>query len=228
MSENLIDERVKRLLAAVSADGKTSEHPVVSAGVKPNQALQVLTMAQRTAEQHVADANRDAAKIREAAQKAAEKAGREAQEHADKVRRDAEKAMADSRTASEQANRDAQKSVDDARRQADKIVQEARTKATAITSDARGEAQQLGARAQQRYDDFVGGLSAKREALQQQIEALETFDREYRARLMSFMQAQLRALWVDEPQVEEAPGAQPAIEQKKDEESADGQASGER
>ena len=206
MTDNLIDERVKRLLAAVSSDGKTSEHPVVSAGVKPNQALQVLTMAQRTAEQHVADANRDAVKIREAAQQAAEKAGREAQEHADKVRKDADKAVAEARTATEQANRDAQKTVDQARREADRIVQEARTKATAITSDARGEAQQLGARAQQRYDDFVGGLSAKREALQQQIEALETFDREYRARLMSFMQAQLRALWVDEPQVEETPG----------------------
>jgi cell division septum initiation protein DivIVA len=217
VSENLIDERVKRLLAAVSADGKTSEHPVVSAGVKPNQALQVLTMAQRTAEQHVADANRDAAKIREAARQAAEKVGREAQEHADKVRRDAEKAMADSRNATDQANRDAQKTVDEARRQAEQIVQEARTRANTITTDARGEAQQLGARAQQRYDDFVGGLSAKREALQQQIEALENFDRDYRARLMSFMQAQLRALWVDEPQVEETPDEQPAIEAKPEE-----------
>ncbi|MFG1609258.1 hypothetical protein [Actinoplanes sp. NPDC049265] len=217
MSENLIDERVKRLLAAVSADGKTSEHPVVSAGVKPNQALQVLTMAQRTAEQHVADANRDSTKIREAARLAAEKVGREAQEHADKVRRDAEKAMAESRNATDQANRDAQKTVDEARRQAEQIVQEARTRANTITTDARGEAQQLGARAQQRYDDFVGGLSAKREALQQQIEALENFDRDYRARLMSFMQAQLRALWVDEPQVEETPDEQPAIEAKTDE-----------
>lgn len=206
MTDNLIDERVKRLLAAVSADGKTSEHPTVSAGVKPNQALQVLTMAQRTAEQHVADANRDAAKIREGAQAAADKVAREAQEHADKIRRDAEKIMADARSASEQAAREAQRTTDDARRQAEMIVQEARAKATSITADARGEAQQLGARAQQRYDDFVGGLSAKRESLQQQIEALEQFDREYRARLMSFMQAQLRALWVDEPQVEQQPG----------------------
>jgi hypothetical protein len=29
---------------------------------------------------------------------------------------------------------------------------------------------------------------------------LERFDREYRARLTSFMQQQLRALWVDQPQ----------------------------
>jgi hypothetical protein len=36
----------------------------------------------------------------------------------------------------------------------------------------------------------VGSLAARREALQQQIEALERFDREYRARLQAFMQSQ--------------------------------------
>jgi 2-hydroxychromene-2-carboxylate isomerase len=55
--------------------------------------------------------------------------------------------------------------------------------------------------AQQRYEDVVGGLSARREGLQQQIEALERFDRDYRGRITSFMQTQLRALWADQPQV---------------------------
>jgi hypothetical protein len=31
---------------------------------------------------------------------------------------------------------------------------------------------------------------------------LEQFDQNYRARLTAFMQAQLRALWVDEPHVD--------------------------
>jgi hypothetical protein len=66
---------------------------------------------------------------------------------------------------------------------------------------------------------MVGNLAAKREALQQQIEALQEFDREYRTRLLTFMKAQLRALWVDEPQVDgeieqpggpATPGSQPA------------------
>ena len=48
---------------------------------------------------------------------------------------------------------------------------------------------------------MVGSLAGKREALQEQIEALEQFDREYRARLQTFMQGQLRALWADQPQV---------------------------
>src|SRR5512133_3193683 len=54
-----------------------------------------------------------------------------------------------------------------------------------------------------------GSLAGKREALPQQIEALQEFEREYRARLLTFMQAQLRALWVDEPHVDaeiEPPG----------------------
>ena len=48
----------------------------------------------------------------------------------------------------------------------------------------------------------MGSLATKREALQQQIEALEHFDRDYRGRLTTFMQNQLRALWVDQPQVD--------------------------
>jgi len=47
----------------------------------------------------------------------------------------------------------------------------------------------------------VGSLATKREGLQNQIEALEQFDREYRSRLTTFMQGQLRALWVDQPQL---------------------------
>jgi len=68
--------------------------------------------------------------------------------------------------------------------------------------------------AQQRYEDIVGSLAAKREALQRQIEALEQFDGDYRARLTTFMQNQLRALWVDEPRVNEE-----EIEQSGSEES---------
>ena len=192
MNDNLIDDRVQRLLAAVSTDGKTSENPMIVPGTrKPDQALAVLTMAQRTAEQHVADANRDAEKIRAAAQAEADVVAQKAKDHADKVRADAARTMSDARVAAEQASRDAERAKNDARNEANLIVAEARTEAERITGGA-----------QARYDDFVGGLTAKREGLQSQIEALEHFDREYRTRLMSFMQAQLRALWVDQPEVE--------------------------
>jgi hypothetical protein len=59
----------------------------------------------------------------------------------------------------------------------------------------------------------VGSLGTKREALAQQIEALEQFDREYRSRLTAFMQGQLRSLWVDQPQVAGNLPEQPLVQQ---------------
>ncbi len=202
MTDSQVKDRVKEVLAGMSPDSKTSEHPLVNLGpIPPNQALQVLTLAQRTAEEHVAIAHRHADKIRTDAQEAADQIARDAQAHAHTVRSEADKVLADARAASEQAARDARASAEEAQRSAEQIVSKARAQAETIADEAKAHAEQLRQQAQQRYDDSVGSLRAKREALQQQIEALEQFDREYRARLTTFMQGQLRALWVDQPQV---------------------------
>jgi len=169
----------------------------------PRQALQVLALAQRTAEEHVATAHHQADKIRGDARAAAEQIARDAQVHAHNVRREGEKVLSDARAAAAQIARDAQARADEARRNAEKVLADTRARADAMANEARANAEELKLQAQQRYDDVVGSLAAKREALQQQIEALEIFDREYRARLTAFMQGQLRALWVDEPQVSE-------------------------
>ncbi|WP_127506916.1 hypothetical protein [Actinoplanes solisilvae] len=215
------------LLNGTSADSQTSEHALVAPpqqaqaqngqpaaaqpgqpaaqpgqpGAHPNQALQVLTLAQRTAEEHVARAHHQADKIRTDALAAAEQVARDAQVHAHNVRREAEKIMADARAAAEQIARDSHARTEEARRNAEKIVNDARQTSEQIGIDAQANADHLNLQARQRYDDVVGSLGNKREALQQQIEALEHFDREYRSRLTSFMQGQLRALWVDRPQV---------------------------
>ncbi|MFD0523022.1 hypothetical protein [Paractinoplanes durhamensis] len=167
----------------------------------PNQALQVLTLAQRTAEEHVARAHHQADKIRTDALAAAEQIARDAQAHGHNVRREAEKILTDARAAAEQIARDSHARTEEARRSAEKIVADARAAAGTIGEDAQANADHLNLQARQRYDDVVGSLGTKREALQQQIEALEHFDREYRQRLTTFMQGQLRALWVDQPQV---------------------------
>ncbi|GAA2526495.1 hypothetical protein Ahu01nite_044170 [Winogradskya humida] len=200
VGENQAAERLKIIMQGRSPDSATTEQPVV---MPPNQALQVLTLAQRTAEEHIGIANRQADKIRTDAQATAEKIGEDAQEHSRNVRGQAEKVLADARKAAEKTTREAREKTEEARRTADKIVAEARAQARTITGDARDQAGQLKAQAQQRYDDVVGSLGTKREALQTQIESLEVFDREYRTRLASFMQTQLRALWVDEPSVGE-------------------------
>ncbi|XVU22384.1 hypothetical protein ACQPZJ_34645 [Actinoplanes sp. CA-054009] len=221
-------DRVKVLLNGTSTDSQTSEHALVAPtqqaqqaaqaqaqngaaagqpaqpgqpGQHPNQALQVLTLAQRTAEEHVARAHHQADKIRTDALAAAEQIARDAQVHAHNVRREAEKILSDARAAAEQIARDSHARTEEARRNAEKILGEARSQSETVAQDAQANADHLNQQARQRYDDVVGSLGSKREALQQQIEALESFDREYRSRLTTFMQGQLRALWVDQPQV---------------------------
>jgi len=222
VSDNRMKDRVKVLLNGTSVDSQTSEHALVAPRegqaqaaaaqpgqvaqpgqpvAHPNQALQVLTLAQRTAEEHVARAHHQADKIRTDALAAAEQVARDAQVHAHNVRREADKIMADARAGAEQIARDSHARTEEARRNAEKIVNDARSQSEQVAVDAQTTADHLNLQARQRYDDVVGSLGAKREALQQQIEALEQFDREYRSRLTAFMQGQLRALWVDRPQL---------------------------
>jgi cell division septum initiation protein DivIVA len=203
MTDNRMKDRVKVMFAGTSQDSETTEHAMVmpNAGGMPNQALHVLTLAQRTAEEHVAAAHQQADKIRTDALAAAEQIARDAQVHAHDVRREADKVLFEARAAAEQTARESQARADEARRSADSILADARAQAEAIAAEARANADHLRIQAQQRYDDVVGSLGAKREGLQQQIESLERFEHEYRARLSAFMQGQLRALWLDQPQV---------------------------
>jgi cell division septum initiation protein DivIVA len=201
MTDNRMKDRVKVMLGT-PAETETSEHAMVAPNPRfPDQALQVLTMAQRTAEEHVATAHHQADKIRTDAQAAAEQIARDAQVHAHNVRREADKVLFEARQASEQMARDSRARTEEAQQNVEKILSQAREQAATIGSEAHAAAEELKAAAQLRYDDVVGSLGTRRESLQQQIEALEAFDREYRNRLTHFMQGQLRALWVDQPQV---------------------------
>jgi vacuolar-type H+-ATPase subunit H len=145
------------------------------------RALQVLTLAQRTADEHIASAQQQAEQIIGGARGSAEQLAQQAQAHAEGVRREAEKALVD-----------------------------ARAKATEIVTDAQTNAANLDREAQERYDDVVGSLETKRAALQQRIENLQQFDRDYRARLRMFMQGQLEALDHDEPPPAQAQAMAPA------------------
>jgi vacuolar-type H+-ATPase subunit H len=179
-----------------------------------HQALQVLNLAQRTAEEHVASARRSAEKITADARGGAEQIVREAQAHAQALQQDAKKSLSEAHVNAQQIARDAQANADAVRKQAEEILADAQTKAEETAKLAQTNADELKHQAQQRYEDVVGGLAAKREALQRQIEALEIFDRDYRSRITAFLQNQLRSLWVDEPKVaaelmEGAPSQQP-------------------
>ena len=202
MIDNGMRGRVKGLLA-----GPAMIEPVERAGAHSDpaaqhQALQVLVLAQRTAEDHLASARQEADAICIEARATAERIVRDAQVHAHGLQQEAEKARSDARAAAAQMARDAQATANTAQRNAEKLLSEARVRADDIGQKAQADADELMHQAQQRYEDVVGSLATKREALQRQIEALERFDQEYRARLTAFMRNQLRTLWVDEPQAD--------------------------
>jgi hypothetical protein len=147
------------------------------------------------------------------ARAAAEQIVREAQAHAHRLQQEAERTLAEAHGAAAQVAQDAQAHAEGARQHAEEMLGDAQAEAEELVKNAQADADELEHRAQQRYDDVVGSLAARREALQQQIEALEQFDRDYRARLTAFMQHQLRALWADQPHVvPDAPAEQHAGE----------------
>src|SRR2546421_5552162 len=92
------------------------------------------------------------------------------------------------------AQRTADDHVADARREADKLLSDARTKAEEVTREARAKADALERDARQRHQEAMGGLDAKRSALQKHIEELKQVEREYRTRLKAYLESQLRDL----------------------------------
>jgi len=200
VTDSRMKGRVKGLFGGASPDDELLDQAhSLSEPEAQRQALQVLILAQRTADEHVASAQHQADKVRAEARAMAEQIARDAQAHADGARREAGKALSDARAMTAQLARDAQAHADGVRRDAEKILSHAQARAEEIAKDAQARADGLEREAQQRYQDVVGSLAAKRAALQQQIEALQRFDRDYRAELRTFMQSQLNALGGDEP-----------------------------
>ena len=204
-------DRVRTLLRSASPDNEVAEPLIGQPAMSADQALQVLALAQRTAEEHVLAANRGAEKIRADANSAAAQITNDAQEHARSIRAHADRILSEVRIDTDRTIREARTQADEIRREAEQTLAAARKQAEGVVNAGREQANQLGVQARYRYEDVVGGLGAKREALQQQIESLEHFDQQYRSRLVTFMQAQLRALWVERSEVQGRPGAPASV-----------------
>jgi cell division septum initiation protein DivIVA len=201
VADGRVKGRVKGLLGGASAED-TPVDPTPTPMPMPSwadpdaqrQALQVLTLAQRTADEHVASVQQQANSIRAGARAAADQIAQEAQAHAEAIRREAAKKIADAQATAEKIVKDAQAHGDGIRRDAAKALADARATAASIVKDSQAAATGLERDAQQQYDNVVGTLETKRAALQEQIEALQTFDGDYRSRLRTFMTGQLQAL----------------------------------
>jgi cell division septum initiation protein DivIVA len=179
----------------------------------PDQALHVLSMAQRTADDHLQTVYLEADRIRAEAEEAAEQIARDAQARQQQIREQADQLIEDARKTADQRLREAQDRAEEMQRDARNVLAQARAQAERTDASARAEADELRQAARFRHDQVIGELDASREAYQRHIEQLAQFDHEYRARLTAFMQTQLRMLWTDQPHVDD--------EQLDDREAAD-------
>jgi DivIVA domain-containing protein len=103
------------------------------------------------------------------------------------------------------AARNADELVSEAKDNADKIIGEARTKAERLESEARSTAEQLESDAHARSERLdgetaerrvllFGALDTELDSLEQEVESLRTFEREYRSRLKAYFEQQLQVL----------------------------------
>lgn len=110
----------------------------------------------------------------------------------------AEKYVSDAKTEADRMIGDARSTADrmvgDARSKADSMVNEARTQAAQVEREARGKATSLVQDAERKHNEIIGGLEQRKSTLDKQIETLRTFEREYRTRLKSYLESQLRDL----------------------------------
>jgi vacuolar-type H+-ATPase subunit E/Vma4 len=205
MTDNRLRGRVKGLFGGATADSEVLEQvePVLADPEAERQALQVLVLARRTADEHVATAQQESGRIRAEARAKSEEIARDARAMVEQAREEAARIQAAAQAKAVEISREAQAHAETMRRDSEQVMADAQDRAEQIIDDAQAKADRLEGDALQQYEDVVGSLEAKRAALQQRIEALQQFDREYRARLRKFMSGQLQALDADEPSLAE-------------------------
>ena len=92
------------------------------------------------------------------------------------------------------AQQTADQAIAEARNEANKIVGEARARADGMEREARGKADALERDAQEKHRVAMGTLETARAALERKVDDLRAFEREYRQRLKSYLEGQMRQL----------------------------------
>jgi DivIVA domain-containing protein len=110
----------------------------------------------------------------------------------------AEKYVADAKTEADRMIGEARSASDrmigEARTKADSMMAEARNRAESVEREARSKANALTQDAERKHNEIIGGLEQRKTTLDKEIEQLRTFEREYRTRLKSYLESQLRDL----------------------------------
>ncbi|HET6260204.1 DivIVA domain-containing protein [Pseudonocardia sp.] len=131
------------------------------------------------------------AKVLSMAQEMAERLTSEAKSEADAM-------LTDARTKSEQLLSDARTKsdglVNDARSRAETMLNDARTRAETLERQSRDKAATLVGDAERKQAEIIGTITRDKSVLEKKIDELRTFEREYRTRLKTYLESQLRDL----------------------------------
>ena len=131
------------------------------------------------------------AKVLSMAQEMAERLTAEAKSEADAM-------LTDARTKAEQllseARTKADGMVNDARARAETMLNDARTRAETLERQSRDKAATLVGEAERKQAEIIGTITRDKSVLEKKIDELRTFEREYRTRLKTYLESQLRDL----------------------------------
>jgi DivIVA domain-containing protein len=120
------------------------------------------------------------AKVLSMAQEMAERLTAEAKSEADSM-------LGDARTKSEQL-------LSEARTKSDGLVNDARSRAETLERQSRDKAASLVGDAERKQNEIIGSITREKTVLEKKIDELRTFEREYRTRLKTYLESQLRDL----------------------------------
>ena len=137
------------------------------------------------------DSHVQVAKVLSMAQEMAERLTAEAKSEADAM-------LSDARTKSEQLLSEARAKsdglVNDARARAETMLNDARTRAETLERTSRDKAATLVGDAERKQAEIIGTITRDKSVLEKKIDELRTFEREYRTRLKTYLESQLRDL----------------------------------
>ncbi len=132
-----------------------------------------------------------AAKVLGLAQEMADRLTAEAKVEADRMVADArarsERLLAESRAKSDGL-------VNEARTRAETMLNDARTRAETLDRQSREKATTLEREMQRKHNEVVGAIQRDKSVLEKKIDELRTFEREYRTRLKTYLESQLKDL----------------------------------
>jgi DivIVA domain-containing protein len=132
-----------------------------------------------------------AAKVLGLAQEIADRLTREAKAEADAM-------LSKARTTSEQllcqARAKAEGMVTEARVRAETLLTDARTRAEILDRQSREKAASLERDAARQHTEIIGSISQEKSILEKKIDDLRAFEHEYRTRLATYLDSQLREL----------------------------------